>query len=238
MHQERNIDTDELERFERAAAHWWDTAGEYGALHDINPVRVAYVDRCSRGLNGRRVLDVACGGGIVSEAMAAMGARVTGIDMGETAIAVARRHSQAAGLDIQYRQTTVESFAAAIERPFDVVTCLELLEHVPRPASVISACAQCVRPGGHVVVATLNRTVRSWFLAIVMAEYVLGIVRRGTHTWKRFLRPAEVARMAAAGGLEVVEVAGLRYIPFLRHSSRCRSTAVNYMMHLRKPAGG
>lgn len=228
-----NIDSAELARFETAAKQWWDLYGEYAALHHINPLRVRFIDDCVSGLEGKTVLDVGCGGGILSEALTACGAVVTGIDMGETALSVARGHSRRTGLDIVYDQVTVEDIAARQPESFDVVACMELLEHVPSPESVITACARLLRPGGHLVVATLNRSLRARLLAIVMAEQVLGIVARGTHTWRRFIKPQEIADWGASAGLRVVRTTGLRYLPYLNHAGLCRSTAVNYMMHLK-----
>ena len=232
-----NIDAAELSRFEAAARQWWDLDGEYAALHHINPLRVRFIETCASGLNGKSVLDVGCGGGILSEAMAARGAVVTGIDMGETALSVARRHSQRSKLNIAFERTTVEAAAAGQPQAFDVVTCMELLEHVPSPESVIAACARLLRPGGHLIVATLNKTLRSWLLAIVMAEWVLGIVARGTHTWGRFIPPSRIAEWAASAGLRVETTTGLRYVPMINYAGLCRSTAVNYMMHLSRMEG-
>lgn len=232
-----NVDVQELDRFEAAARQWWDLDGEYAALHHINPLRVRFIEQCASGLNGKSVLDVGCGGGILSEAMAARGAVVAGIDMGKTALRVARRHSQDSGLPIAFERTTVEALADAQPRAFDVVTCMELLEHVPSPASVIAACARLLRPGGHLVIATLNRTIRSWLLAIVMAEQVLGIVARGTHTWGRFIRPSQITAWATPAALRVETTTGLRYIPMINYAGLCRSTAVNYMMHLTRREG-
>ncbi|MGA6925931.1 MAG: bifunctional 2-polyprenyl-6-hydroxyphenol methylase/3-demethylubiquinol 3-O-methyltransferase UbiG [Desulfosarcina sp.] len=228
-----NIDSGELARFSDMADTWWDRRGEFKALHDINPVRLAYVRRRA-DLNGRQVLDVGCGGGLLSEALAACGARVTGIDMAEAALAVARMHMRASGLSVDYRQTTAENLAEAHPDRFDVVVCMELLEHVPRPASVIDACARLVRPGGDLFFATVNRTWLSWLLVIVTAEYVMGIVRRGTHRYRRLVRPEELARWGIRSGLTVENRSGLRYNPFGGHAALCRSTSMNYLMHFRR----
>jgi 2-polyprenyl-6-hydroxyphenyl methylase/3-demethylubiquinone-9 3-methyltransferase len=232
-----NIDTRELDRFEDAAGQWWDLRGEYAALHHINPVRVRFLETSAGGLAGKVVLDAGCGGGILSEALAARGAAVTGIDMGAAALDVARRHCRQSGLDIRYARTTVEDLAAGRPARFDVVACMELLEHVPSPASVIDACARLLKPEGHLVVATLNRTFRSWFLAIFMAERILGIVSQGTHAWQRFLKPAEIAAWGDASGLHVAAATGLRYLPVINHVGLSRSMAVNYMMHLTPTKG-
>lgn len=232
-----NIDSGEIARFTAMADIWWDRRGEFKALHDINPVRLAYVkDRVSLG--GRQVLDVGCGGGLLSEGLAACGARVTGIDMVGASLAVARRHMQQSGLDIDYRQAMAE--ALAVERPgrYDVVVCMELLEHVPRPASIVNACAGLVRPGGAVFFATVNRTWLSWLLVIVAAEQLMGIVRKGTHTYAKLVRPQELARWGRAAGLSLENLSGLRYIPFGGHAALCRCTHMNYLMHFRKDGDG
>ena len=229
-----NIDLEEIARFAAAADRWWDRDGEFGALHDINGLRVAYI--ASRApLTQCRLLDVGCGGGILAEALARAGARVTGIDMGAESLAVANAHARKSGLAIDYRLATVEDIAQMEPESWPVVTCMELLEHVPRPDGIITACARALAPGGHLFVATLNRTLAAWVLAIVAAEYMLGLVARGTHSWRRFIRPAELARWAASAGLSVEDFTGMRYIPFLRTSGHCRSTAVNYLAHFRKP---
>jgi 2-polyprenyl-6-hydroxyphenyl methylase/3-demethylubiquinone-9 3-methyltransferase len=230
-----NIDAAELARFEAAAKRWWDLDGEYAALHHINPLRVRFIGERVSGLKGKSVLDVGCGGGILSEALAARGAAVTGIDAGRTALSVAREHGRRAGVDIVYDRITVEDMAGRQPAAFDVVTCMELLEHVPSPKSVIFASARLLRPGGHLVIATLNRTIRSWLLAIVMAERVLGIVARGTHSWRRFVKPADIAAWGTAAGLQVAGATGVRYLPYINHAGLCRSMAVNYMMHLKLP---
>lgn len=228
-----NIDRGELARFSAMADIWWDRRGQFKALHDINPVRLAYV-RQGAALDGRQVLDIGCGGGLLSEALAACGGRVTGIDMSEASLAVARVHARASGLSVDYRQTMAESLAE--ERPgrYDVVVCMELLEHVPRPASVIDACARLVRPGGDVFFATVNRTWLSWLLVIVAAEYVMGIVRRGTHRYRKLIKPEELKGWGIRAGLSVENLSGLRYIPFGGHAALCRSTAMNYLMHFKR----
>lgn len=228
-----NVDSGELARFSAMADNWWDRRGEFKALHDINPVRLAYVRRRA-DLDGKQVLDVGCGGGLLSEALAACGARVTGIDMAEAALAVARMHMQASGLSVDYRQVMAETLAEEHPGRYDVVVCMELLEHVPRPASVIDACARLVRPGGDVFFATVNRTWLSWLLVIAAAEYVLGIVRRGTHRYRKLVRPVELERWAIRAGLTVENLSGLRYIPFGGQAALCRGTAMNYLMHLRR----
>ena len=230
-----NLDPGELDRFERLAARWWDPEGDFRPLHDINPARLDFID-ARADLCGRTVLDVGCGGGLLAEAMEGRGARVTGIDAGETAIEVALRHSGESGARVTYQRATAEEFAEREPEGFDVVTCLELLEHVPDPASLVAACAALVRPGGHVFFSTINRTARAWFLAVVGVERVLRLLPRGTHDYGRFLRPSELDRAARAAGLDLVETTGMRYDPFSR---RCRLGArpdVNYLAWYRRPA--
>jgi 2-polyprenyl-6-hydroxyphenyl methylase/3-demethylubiquinone-9 3-methyltransferase len=233
-----NIDSGEIARFSAMADIWWDRNGAFKALHDINPVRLAYVhDRCA-GLDGKKVLDVGCGGGLLAEALAASGGQVTGIDMAEASLAVARIHMKTSGLDIDYRRTTAETHAMEKPGSYDVVVCMELLEHVPRPASVIDACARLVRPGGDLFFATVNRTWMAWLLVIVAAEYVMGIVKKGTHEYKKLVRPEELKRWGVESGLKVEDLSGLRYIPFDGQAALCHSTGMNYLMHFRKETHG
>jgi len=228
-----NIDNKEIARYAATAAHWWDRDGELKALHDINPVRLRYViDRAD--IKGKPVLDVGCGGGLVSEALASAGAQVTGIDMAVPALNVAREHAKESGYEIAYIESTAEDFAQNHREQFATVTCMELVEHVPDPASIISACADLVAPGGHVFFSTVNRTWLARLLVIWVAEYVLGIVSKGTHTYARFIRPEEMERWGQAAGLQLADVAGMRYIPFGGYASLCKSTAMNYLMHFAK----
>lgn len=228
-----NIDEAEIAKFETMAPIWWDRQGDFKALHDINALRVNYInDRAP--LAGKAVLDAGCGGGILSEAMAALGAEVTGIDMGEAALGVARLHSHQSGLVIDYQQATTEEFAATHPDQFDVVTCLELLEHVPDPASVVAACEKLARPEGDVFFATLNRNPKSFLFAIIGAEYILGLVRKGTHRYRKFIKPAELRNWAVDSGLSFRDLTGLHYNPFLRKYSAGGNTHVNYLMHFRK----
>ena len=231
---EANLDREEVERFERLAARWWDPRGDFRPLHEINPVRLGFID-ARAGLAGRTVLDVGCGGGLLTEAMHRRGAAVTGIDAGETALRVAARHARESGAAVAYECTTAEALAARAPGAFDVVTCLELLEHVPDPASLVAACAALARPDGHVFFSTLSRTPKAWLFAVVGAERILGLLPRGTHDYARFLRPSELDRAARAAGLELRETAGLRYGPF---TGRCRLGArpdVNYLAWYRRP---
>jgi 2-polyprenyl-6-hydroxyphenyl methylase/3-demethylubiquinone-9 3-methyltransferase len=229
-----NIDADELAKFEAMAPIWWDKNGVQKALHDINVLRVDYINtHCP--LSGKRVLDVACGGGILSEAMAALGARVTGIDAGRAPLSVARLHLEKSGLQIKYELATAEAYAAAHAGRFDVVTCLELLEHVPQPSSVVASCRKLVKPGGDIFFATLNRNPKSFLFAIIGAEYILKLVRRGTHTYRKFVKPAELENWGRASGLRLQDLTGLHYNPFTRKYSMGGNTHVNYMMHFRRP---
>ena len=230
-----NLDPGELERFERLAARWWDPAGEFRPLHDINPVRLDFID-ARAALRGRRVLDVGCGGGLLAEAMQRRGAQVAGIDAGATAIEVAVRHARESGVEVDYECCTAEERAAREPDGYEVVTCLELLEHVPDPASLVAACATLVRPGGDVFFSTINRTTKAWLFAVVGAERVLGLLPHGTHDYGRFLRPSELDRAARASGLDLAETTGMRYGPF---TGRCRlgvTPDVNYLAWYRRPA--
>jgi len=228
-----NIDNLEIARYAATAAHWWDRKGELGALHDINPLRIEYV-QSHADIKGKPVLDVGCGGGIVAEGLAAAGARVTGIDMAVPALNVARAHAQDHGLAIDYREATAENFARTHKAQFAVVTCMELVEHVPDPASVMQACADLVKPGGHLFFTTVNRTWLARLLVIWVAEYVLGIVGKGTHTYDRFVRPDEMQRWGEMAGLRCEDISGMRYIPFVGYAALCKNTAMNYLMHFIK----
>ncbi len=228
-----NIDAAEVAKFEAMAPIWWDQNGVQKALHEINVLRLDYINKHAP-LAGKRIIDVGCGGGILSEAMAALGADVIGIDAGQAPLAVARQHLKESGLRIDYQQATAEEFAAAHADSFDVVTCLELLEHVPDPSSVVGACKEMVKPGGDVFFATLNRNPKSFLFAIIGAEYILKLVRKGTHTYRKFVKPAELANWGKACGLRFRDLTGLHYNPFTRKYSMGGNTHVNYMMHFRK----
>ena len=230
-----NIDEAEIAKFEAMAPIWWDRHGDFKALHDINALRLGYVNQRAP-LSGKSVLDVGCGGGIFSEAMASLGAVVTGIDMGEAALGVARLHSSGSGLLLNYQQATAEQLARTHQNRFEVVTCLELLEHVPDPGSVIEACQILVKPGGDVFFATINRNLKAFLFAIIGAEYILGLVRRGTHTYRKFIKPAELKSWAANSGLSFQELTGLHYNPLLRKYSLGGNTHVNYLMYFKKSA--
>lgn len=229
-----NIDPQAIDLFRSQANDWWQAEGEFKALHQINPVRLAYVLR-GTNLTGRKVLDVGCGGGLLAEAMAARGAVVTGIDMTPEVLEVARAHAAANGLKIDYRLASAEGWAATHAGRFDVVTCMELVEHVPDPASLIRACSALVRPGGNLFFSTVNRTWLAGALVIVVSEYLLNIVRRGTHRYHRFVRPQELAAYTHKAGLRVRNISGLRFLPFIGYVRLCRDTRMNYMLHARKP---
>ncbi len=227
-----NIDQAEIAKFEAMSSIWWDKGGELKALHDINELRLNYInDRANIG--GKKVLDVACGGGILSEAMAALGADVTGIDAGRKALAVAKLHSEQSDLKINYQLSSAEKYSEIHREHFDVITCLELLEHVPEPSSIVAACRKLVKPGGDVFFATINRNPKAFLFAIVGAEYILGLVRKGTHSYKKFIRPAELEHWAAKVGLVPKDLTGLHYNPFSRNYSMGGNVHVNYMMHFR-----
>ena len=228
-----NVDQREIAKFEELAHRWWDPESEFKPLHQINPLRLDYIDRRA-ALAGKTVLDVGCGGGILSEAMAQRGAQVTGIDMGEAPLAVARLHQHETGVEVDYQQTTAEALAEQEPGKYDVVTCLEMLEHVPEPASVIQACATLVKPGGHVFFSTINRNPKSYLLAIVGAEYVLNMLPKGTHDYSKFIRPSELDAWARAAQLQVAELTGMQYHPFGKRYSLGADVDVNYLMHCQK----
>ena len=208
-----NVDPAEIDKFESLASRWWDPNSEFKPLHEINPLRLDYIDQHAGGLEGKRVLDVGCGGGILAESMAQRGARVTGIDMGKANIEVAKLHLYESGLEVDYRQVPVETLAGEQPGHYDLVTCMEMLEHVPDPESVIRACATLTRPGGKVFFSTLNRNPKSYLFAIVGAEYVLGLLPRGTHDYARFIRPSELEAWARRAGLRLRDLTGMTYNP-------------------------
>jgi len=230
-----NVDPAEIARFAAAASRWWDPQGEMRPLHDLNPVRLAYVERAG-DLRARKVLDVGCGGGLLSEAMARKGASVTGLDLADDLLQVARLHALEAGIDVNYVLESAEAHAAAHAGRYDVVTCMEMLEHVPDPTAVVTALGQLVKPGGHVFVSTLNRTLKAYALAILGAEYVLRLLPTGTHTYDKFIRPSELKQWSRAAGLTLVDLAGLDYDPFTRRAGLGTDARVNYLVHLRSDA--
>jgi 2-polyprenyl-6-hydroxyphenyl methylase/3-demethylubiquinone-9 3-methyltransferase len=232
-----NAAADEVEKFAHLADVWWDEAGPLATLHAINPLRLEHI--ASRvALDGARVLDVGCGAGILAEALARKGAKVTGIDLAAPSIGVARRHAESAGLDIDYRVIAAEEIAADTPASYDIVTCLELLEHVPHPAETIAACAKAVRPGGSVFFSTLNRTPKSFLLAIVGAEYLARMLPKGTHQYMKLIRPAEIARTARNAGLDVIELTGLHFNPVTQRYWLGGNVDVNYLAFARRPEAG
>jgi 2-polyprenyl-6-hydroxyphenyl methylase / 3-demethylubiquinone-9 3-methyltransferase len=226
-------DPSEIARFDATAQRWWDPHGEFRPLHVLNPVRLAYIDTRS-SLQGKRVLDVGCGGGLLSEAMAKSGATVTGIDLGTTTIEVAGLHALESGVSVAYRRESAEEHALSNAGAYDVVTCMEMLEHVPEPQNVMQALHTLVKPGGDVFVSTINRNLKAYLLAIVGAEYVLRLLERGTHTYERFIKPSELSRWARMAQLEVVDIAGLHYDPLREAARQSTDVDVNYMMHLKR----
>lgn len=227
---QENVDPEEIAKFETLASRWWDPAGEFRPLHDMNPIRLSYILEKTAGVSGKQVLDVGCGGGILSESLAREGATVTGIDLGEAPLAVARLHLKETGQQVDYRNISVEKLATEKQGQFDVVTCLEMLEHVPDPASVVRSCAQLVKPGGQVFFSTINRNPKSWLMAIVGAEYILGLLPRGTHHFKKLIKPSELGRWTREAGLVTRDLIGMHYNPLLRQFSLCADVDVNYLM--------
>ncbi|MDP2793949.1 MAG: bifunctional 2-polyprenyl-6-hydroxyphenol methylase/3-demethylubiquinol 3-O-methyltransferase UbiG [Sulfurisoma sp.] len=230
-----NADPHELAKFSELAHRWWDLNSEFKPLHDINPLRLDWIDRAC-GLGGKRVVDVGCGGGILSESMAERGAAVTGIDLSDKALSVARLHLLETGGKVDYRHIAAEQLAAEQPDAYDVVTCLEMLEHVPDPASTIRACAALVKPDGHVFFSTISRNPKAYLLAVIGAEYVLNLLPRGTHDYAKFIRPSELARMVREAGLDVTEVIGMTYNPLTRGYSLGQDTSVNYLLRARRNA--
>ena len=233
-HRAHNVDHAEISKFEDLAARWWDPNSELKTLHEINPLRLDYIDRAA-GLAGKSVLDVGCGGGILSEGMALRGAQVLGIDLGETHLKVAELHTLESGVEVEYRRIAVETLAEDSPGSFDLVTCMEMLEHVPDPASVVRACARLVRPGGQVFFSTLNRNLKSYALAVVAAEYVLGMLPRGTHDYARFIRPSELDAWTRAAGLTTTDITGMTYNPLTGVYRLDKGDVdVNYLMTCRR----
>ncbi|QAX82023.1 bifunctional 2-polyprenyl-6-hydroxyphenol methylase/3-demethylubiquinol 3-O-methyltransferase UbiG [Candidatus Pseudomonas adelgestsugas] len=224
-----NVDYTEIAKFEVLAHRWWDCDSEFKLLHDINPLRVNWIDE-RVNLAGKRVLDVGCGGGILSEAMAQRGATVTGIDMGKAPLAVAKLHQLESRVSIEYYQITAEAMAEEMHEQFDVVTCFEMLEHVPNPSSVISACFRMIKPGGQVFFSTINRNLKAYLFAIIGAEYIMQLLPRGTHNFKKFIRPSELSAWSRQAGLIVKDIIGLTYNPLTKHYKLANDVGVNYML--------
>jgi len=231
-----NADPAELAKFGALAHRWWDPESDFKPLHEINPLRLAWIERVAGGITGKRVLDVGCGGGILTEAMAQRGAQVTGIDLSDKALSVAQLHQLESGAVVAYRLIAAEALAADAPATFDVVTCMEMLEHVPQPESTVAACAALAKPGGTVVFSTLSRNPKSYLFAIIGAEYLLNLLPKGTHDWAKFLRPAELAAFARRAGLDLTELIGMTYNPLTKIYRLELDTSVNYLAAFRKPA--
>lgn len=231
-----NVDAAELAKFASLAHHWWDPeSAMFGPLHKLNPLRLDWLERVAGGVAGKRIVDIGCGGGILSEALAARGASVVGVDLGDKALGVAKLHQLESGSNVDYRLVAAEALAVEMPASFDVVACMELLEHVPEPAAIVAACGALAKPGGLVVVATINRTPTAYALAVIGAEYVLQLLPRGTHDYARFVKPAELAQFARRAGLVAAEVTGVAYNPFAKTFRLVDDPAVNYMMAFRRP---
>jgi len=230
MPHETNVDPAEIDKFQSIASRWWDRESEFKPLHDINPLRVDYIERQARGLSGKHIVDIGCGGGILTEALAQRGALMTGIDMAEQSLKVARLHLHESDLEIDYQLSTAEAFAEHNAARFDVVACLEMLEHVPDPAAIIDAAVRLLKPGGCLILSTLNRNPKSFALAILGAEYVLGLIPRGTHQYRRFIKPSEMAAQLRANGMQVLDISGMSYNPLTHNYTLGRDIDVNYLM--------
>jgi 2-polyprenyl-6-hydroxyphenyl methylase/3-demethylubiquinone-9 3-methyltransferase len=230
-----NADPAELDKFGDLAHRWWDPNSEFKPLHDINPLRLDWID-AAIGLSGKRVIDVGCGGGLLSEGMAVRGAEVTGIDLSEKPLGVAKLHLLESGQKVDYRKISAEQMAAEMPSAFDAVTCLEMLEHVPDPASIVASCARLVKPGGQVFFSTINRNPKAYLFAVIGAEYLLQMLPKGTHDFARFIKPSELTRWCKQSGLEPDELTGMTYNPLTRHYALSRDTDVNYLIRATRDA--
>ena len=230
----QNADLKELDKFSHLAHRWWDLNSEFRPLHDINPLRIGWINQII-SVNKKKILDVGCGGGILAEGLAALGAQVTGIDLSEKALNVAKLHLLESGHSIDYRHIAAEDLAAQSPETYDIVTCMEMLEHVPDPASIVTACAALIRPGGHLFFSTLNRNPKSFLFAVIGAEYLLQLLPKGTHEYAKFIRPSELSRWVKNAGLSPSQFIGLSYNPITRTYSLGSDTSVNYLMHAVKP---
>ncbi|TQV76873.1 bifunctional 2-polyprenyl-6-hydroxyphenol methylase/3-demethylubiquinol 3-O-methyltransferase UbiG [Aliikangiella marina] len=227
----QNVDAAEIKKFSDLASRWWDKNSEFKPLHDINPLRLDYINKHCGGLQGKKVIDIGCGGGILSDSMAEKGAEVTGIDMGEAPLSVAKLHQLESGQSVEYVHSTAEEMAEKHPATFDVVTCMEMIEHVPDPSSIIRACAQLVKPGGHVFFSTINRTPKAFVFAIVGAEYILRMLPKGTHQYEKFVKPSELATWAREAKLDLKDLIGMHYNPLTKVYKLAPGVDVNYVMH-------
>ncbi|TCK42864.1 3-demethylubiquinone-9 3-methyltransferase [Paraburkholderia sp. BL8N3] len=230
-----NVDPHELQKFSELAHRWWDPNAEFKPLHELNPVRLDWIDAHAH-LMGKRVLDIGCGGGILSESMAARGAKVKGIDLATSALGVADLHSLESGIEVEYEEIAAEALAAREPGTYDVVTCMEMLEHVPNPAGIVAACASLVKPGGWVFFSTLNRNPKAYLFAVIGAEYIARMLPRGTHDYARFIKPSELAGFARAADLLAVDIKGITYRPLSKHFALSNDTSINYLMACRREA--
>jgi 2-polyprenyl-6-hydroxyphenyl methylase/3-demethylubiquinone-9 3-methyltransferase len=230
-----NIDLDEVEKFASLAARWWDKDSEFKPLHDINPLRLNYIkEQCGGSIKDKRILDVGCGGGILCESLALEGAEVVGIDLAEAGLEVAKLHLLESGLDVNYQKITAEEFAESNPETFDIVTCMEMLEHVPEPSSIIKSCSKLVKPQGRVFFSTINRNPKSYFFAIVGAEYVLNLLPKGTHNYEKFIRPSEIDKWARRNNLSIASMIGMTYNPITKRYRLEKDVSVNYLTHYLK----
>ena len=229
-----NVDPAEIKKFSDLASRWWDKESEFKPLHEINPLRLDYIIKRAEGINGKKIIDVGCGGGILADSLAQKGASVTGIDMGEAPLSVAKLHQLESGQSVDYRHATAEQMAAEKPANFDIVTCMEMLEHVPEPGSIIEACATLVKPGGDLFVSTINRTAKAFAFAIVGAEYLLKILPKGTHHYNKFIKPSEIDRWARQNNLQLQNLIGMHYNPLTKRYWLADGVDVNYIMHFTK----
>ncbi|MBE9526016.1 MAG: bifunctional 2-polyprenyl-6-hydroxyphenol methylase/3-demethylubiquinol 3-O-methyltransferase UbiG [Proteobacteria bacterium] len=226
-----NVDPQEVAKFEAMSTRWWDKEGEFKPLHDLNPARLAYIKQGANGLAGKNILDVGCGGGILSESMAHEGANVTGIDMGDANLTIAKMHLYESGEKVTYQKIMAEEMAEQQAGQYDVVTCMEMLEHVPDPASIISACKKLIKPDGHVFFSTVNRNAKSYAMAIVGAEYIMKLLPKGTHDYKKFIRPSELDQWIRQAELKTVHISGMSYNPLTGHCVLSDDVDINYLVH-------
>lgn len=234
MSEQQNVNLEEIAKFEKVASQWWELEGDFKPLHQINPIRRQFIIQHAQNIFGKKIIDVGCGGGILAESLAKLGAEVTGIDMGEEPLNVAKLHALEANVNLVYEKITAEEKATQLPEHFDVVTCMEMLEHVPDPASIIEACSKMVKPGGYVFFSTLNKTIKSYLLAIVAAEKVLKLVPDGTHDHEHFIRPSQLIRWAEAHNLKCIDAAGIHYNPLTENHKLIESLDVNYILCCQK----